>query len=97
MAYSLSHKAEEDVIDIFLAGAEQFGIPQAEGYHDQLEKCFRFLADNPLSGRKRFEITPPVRIHPFQSHLVIYTVDENNDVFVVRVRHGREDWLNDPL
>lgn len=96
MGYVLSRKAEEDIIDIFLAGVEQFGLRQAERYHDQLEKCFRFLADNPLAAPERFEITPPVRIHPIGSHLVIYRVDENGDIFVIRVRHGHEDWQSLP-
>ncbi|TDY02711.1 type II toxin-antitoxin system RelE/ParE family toxin [Thiohalophilus thiocyanatoxydans] len=94
MAYKLSRKAEEDTIAVFVAGIEQFGLLQAERYHDELEKCFQFLAENPKAARERYEITPPVRVHPFESHLIIYTVDEDDDVFIVRVRHGHEDWLS---
>lgn len=93
--YTLSRKAEEDVIDIFMYGVAQFGLQQAERYHDLLEKTFQFLAENPEAARERVEIMPPVRIHPIESHIVIYTVDESNDIFVVRVRHGREDWGRD--
>lgn len=92
MSYRLSRKAEEDIIAIFLHGVEQFGLHQAERYHDLLEKTFRFLADNPEAARERPEIVPPVRLHPIESHLVVYTIDDNGDLFVVRVRHGREDW-----
>lgn len=93
--YTLSRKAEDDVIAIFVYGAERFGIDQAERYHDLLEKTFRFLAENPEAARGRTEITPPVRIHPFESHIVIYTIDDNGDIFVLRVRHGRENWQHD--
>lgn len=93
--YRLSRKAEDDVVDIFVFGREQFGVHQAERYHDLLEKTFRFLAENPEAARERTEITPPVRIHPFQAHIVIYTIDADGDVFVLRVRHGREDWQDD--
>jgi toxin ParE1/3/4 len=92
MSYILSRKAEEDIIDIFLTGVEQFGQKQAEHYHEQLDKCFRFLAENPLAAHERFEITPPVRIHPVGSHLVIYRIEENGELFIIRVRHGHEDW-----
>ncbi|MDN5869744.1 MAG: type II toxin-antitoxin system RelE/ParE family toxin, partial [Nitrococcus sp.] len=92
MTYRLSAKAEEDIIDIFRAGVEQFGLYQAERYHERLERCFRFLAENPLVAHERFEITPAVRIHPVEAHLVVYRVDGNGDVFIVRVRHGHEDW-----
>jgi toxin ParE1/3/4 len=93
--YKLSRKAEEDIIAIFMYGVSQFGIQQAERYHDLLERTFQFLAENPEAARERAEITPAVRIHPIESHIVIYTVDEGGDVFVVRVRHGREDWARD--
>ncbi len=93
--YTLSGKAEEDIIAIFMYGIAQFGIQQAESYHDLLERTFQFLAENPEAARERAEITPAVRVHPIESHIVIYTVDENKDIFVVRVRHGREDWRRD--
>jgi toxin ParE1/3/4 len=93
--YTLSRKAEEDVIAIFMYGVAEFGIQQAERYHDLLERTFQFLAQNPEAARERVEITPPVRIHPIESHIVIYTVDESDDIFIVRIRHGREDWSRD--
>lgn len=92
MGYRLSVKAEEDIIDIFRVGAEEFGLHQAERYHERLERTFRFLADNPLAARERVEITPAVRIHPVEAHLVVYRVDDNGDVFIIRVRHGHEHW-----
>lgn len=35
-----------------------------------------------------------MRIHPFKAHLVIYQVESDGDIFIVRVRHGHEDWAN---
>jgi toxin ParE1/3/4 len=93
MSYTLSRKAEEDIISIYLEGATQFGTQQADHYHRQLEETFRFLSDNPEAARQRFELTPPARIHPHQSHLVVYTIDENRDIFIIRIRHSHEDWL----
>ncbi len=92
MGYILSRKAEDDIISIFHVGAELFGIRQAEQYHENLEKTFQFLADNPLAAPQRLEITPPVRIHPTGSYLIIYTINSDADIFIVRVRHGHEDW-----
>jgi len=88
--YKLSRKAEEDIIAIFMYGVSQFGI-----HHDLLERTFQFLAENPEAARERVEITPAVRIHPIESHIVIYTVDEGGDIFIVRVRHGCEEWARD--
>ena len=92
MAYRLSSSAEQDLIDLFLQGAERFGLLQAEAYHDLLANTFEFLARNPKVARLREEIDPPVRIHPVQSHLVVYREEDGGDVFIIRVRHGHEDW-----
>lgn len=95
MGYVLSRKAEEDIMSIYVHGAQQFGFEQAEHYHDLLGKTFQFLVENPEAARERTEITPPVRIHPVEVHLVIYTIDEHGTIFILRVRHGREDWQHD--
>jgi toxin ParE1/3/4 len=94
VAYTLSVEAEEDVIGIFLSGAEQFGLARAEHYHDELEKIFDLVALHPQAARIREELTPSVRVHPHSSHIIIYTVTKNNDVFIIRVRHAHEDWIN---
>lgn len=93
--YVLSRKAEEDIIAIFMYGVAELGIQQAERYHDLLESTFQFLAENPEAARERPEITPPVRIHPIESHVVIHTIDGDENIFIIRVRHGREDWRRD--
>jgi toxin ParE1/3/4 len=93
MSYSLSKKAEEDIIAIYLEGASQFGTRQADHYHQKLEEAFRFLADNPEAARQRTELNPPVRFHPFKSHIILYTANEKGEVFIVRIRHGHEDWI----
>ena len=94
MAYTLSIEAEEDVIAIFLSGAEQFGIVQAERYHDELEKIFDLLSIHPQAARIREELTPSVRVHPHVSHIILYSVTESNDIFIIRVRHAHEDWIS---
>ena len=45
-------------------GVAQFGIQPA----------FQFLEENPDAAREHLEIAPPVRIHPIESHVVIYTL-----------------------
>lgn len=92
MTYQLSQKAEEDIIQSFLIGAELFGETQAERYHEQLESCFQFLANNPLAAPERHELDPVVRIHPTGSHIVIYQIQDSGDIFIIRVRHKHEDW-----
>lgn len=97
MAHKLSRAAEEDIVSIYVEGAALFGFDQAERYHAELEQVFRFLADNPEAARERMEISPPVRCHPHGSHIVIYLIQDDRDVLILRVRHAREDWEGDPV
>ena len=96
MGYRLSRAAERDIVHIFVEGMREFGIAQADTYHAELQRTFRLIAANPRMARQRTEIAPPVRIHPCGSHVIVYVVEEGDDVLIVRVRHGREDWADNP-
>ena len=63
---------------------------------ESIEAMVELLSENPRIARERLEISPPVRIHPFHSHLIVYMVDDNNDIFIIRIRHGHEDWQSNP-
>lgn len=96
MSFRLSFEAEEDIIAIAQESVRLFGSAQAGRYHDGLFSVFELIAANPQMTRERHEIAPPVRIYPFKAHLVIYRIEESEIVFIVRVRHGHEDWSTDP-
>ena len=95
MAYKLSRKAEDDIIEIYVAGVEMFGVDQAERYHDALERTFDFLSDFPFAGAERPELRDSSRVHPYKSHIIIYRLD-GSDIFIQRVRHASEDWIVRP-
>ena len=80
--FRLTRAAVDDLKAIFLEGIEQFGLPQADAYHEGLSAIFAFLADYPHAARLREEISPPVRVHPYKAHLVIYEVDDDDEVIV---------------
>ncbi len=94
MSYFLSAKAEEDIISIYIKGAREFGVDQAQTYHDSLSSLFELLNKNPELAQQRFEINPPVRIYPYKAHLIVYIVDNTNNVLIIRVRHQKEGWLS---
>jgi len=94
VAYRLSQPAEEDVIQIFLTGAANFGIEQAERYHDGLEHMFAFLAEHPRAARERHELRQRSRVFRYKAHLIFYRRD-GEDIFIQRIRHGHEDWLSE--
>lgn len=84
--------AEADLSAIWLNGAERWGIQQADRYVDGLFAVFDLLADFPGMARQREEFSPPVRIHPSGSHLVIYSL-EGQAVQIIRVLHAHQNLM----
>ena len=95
MKFRLSDAAELDLENIYASGCRIFGPQQADRYQDGLEAVFDFLARHPEAARERTEIVPPVRAHPYRAHVVIYVI-QDGCIFIVRVRHGHENWSADP-
>jgi hypothetical protein len=55
-------------------------------------RVFEMLGENPKFARTRAEISPPVRIHPSGSHLIVFIERDEGGVLIIRVRHYRENW-----
>lgn len=91
MAYRLSRKAEEDILQIYVTGVGDFGVEQAERYHAGLERALSFLSSFPRAAPERPELSRSSRVYPYKSHIILYRLD-GEDIFIQRVRHGSEDW-----
>jgi len=63
VSYTTTRQADQDIIDIYMRGAADFGVDQAERYHNGLAAVFDRLAGNPDMARKRMEFTPQARLH----------------------------------
>lgn len=90
--YRLTPRALADIEDIWRYTAETWSIAQADRYVDALAGVFGTIAAFPTLAAERLEFSPPVRIHTYESHLVVYLVDADV-VVVVRVLGGKQDWL----
>lgn len=90
--YRFTKQAQKDIQRLIEQGREQFGIKQAASYFDELEKLFALLADNPNIARVRNELNPPVRVHPFKSHVIVFEETGNDEILILTLRHSKENW-----
>lgn len=92
MGFRLTQAAEKDIIGIAEQSARLFGPIQARRYHDELFALLGVLAAYPRLVRERLELSPPMRIYPFKAHLVVYRIEADGEILIVRIRHAHEDW-----
>jgi toxin ParE1/3/4 len=86
--------ARTDIAHIHDQGTALFGRLAADAYLLDLFDALDLLGRTPLMARERTELSLPVRIYSFRSHVIVYLA--RGDVAeVLRVRHGREDWLRE--
>ena len=84
--------AYADLESIWLKGAERWGIDHAVAYETAMFDLFDLLAANPLMSRARNRAEPPLRVHPFRAHLILYqALPDDNGIEVVRVVHRHAD------
>jgi toxin ParE1/3/4 len=83
--------AEADLRAIWGYTASNWGVAKAEEYLHGLGQLFTLLADHPEIARERPDLHPPLRLHPYQSHLVIF-ISTDNAIEVIRVVHNRSNW-----
>lgn len=86
--YRLSTQAENEILDIFLYGIEQFGLSQARLYKDGLESCFQLIGNNPRMGRPAASVGEGIRRHEHGSHVIFYEID-GSGVLILTIVHAR--------
>jgi toxin ParE1/3/4 len=89
--YRLSPAAQADLNGIWDYTAEMWSPDQADTYLRGLGDTFDALCGNPEIARERTEIDPPVRLHPYRSHLILYRIEQDH-LAIIRVVHSRQHW-----
>jgi toxin ParE1/3/4 len=91
MRYRTTRQADDDIIGLYMEGYRKFGRRHAERYHAGLAATFALLAAHPNLSRERPEFDPPIRLHPYHAHLIVFRLTEDA-VLIVRVLHARQNW-----
>lgn len=89
--YTLAPEALRDLESIWAYGAETWSPDQADRYLDELVQAFDRVSRSPTPFREHLEFSPPVRIYPYRSHLIVYLGSEGQGT-ILRILGGRQDW-----
>jgi toxin ParE1/3/4 len=89
-SWRVSRKAQQDILEIGRYTQDQWGSDQRRNYLSGLAECFERLAETPAMAAERREYDPPVRIHRYGNHLVVYLADRDG-IFVIRLLHESMD------
>ncbi len=95
--FRTSNAAKDDIRNIGRYTQNEWGVAQRRRYLDGLNERFAALSASPKMAAERGEFDPPVRIHPYEKHLIVYVIDDNG-ILVARVLHESMDvptHLND--
>ena len=93
MVWILTSAALVDLDRMAAEGAARFGMVQSEVYEQQMVATLDSLAGMPYLAAERVAANSVVRLMPCGSHNILYIV-ENEDVVVLRVLHGLQDWFD---
>src|SRR5689334_12239264 len=92
MAHRLALEAEADLDDIWYFVATESGNPDVAGVVESLSQRFLLLASHPHLGRHRTEdLASGLRSFPVGRYVILYSVEPNGDVLIIRVISGERD------
>lgn len=84
--YRLTSDAQSDLIDIRRYTLAQWGVTQSRKYLSELQQTLLALSEAPSIGKKRLEVGEEVFSFPYVSHVIYYTLD-NQQLVAFAVLH----------
>lgn len=88
--FYFTEQAEKDLEAIIDVTLQRWGNAQSHAYIDTLQETAQILADNPLLGTERDDLSHGLRSFPYQSHLLFYVIQQEG-ITIVRVLHSSVD------
>ena len=87
--YNLTHKAVEDLAEIWDYTFEQWSEQQADKYYKLLIINCQEIANNQLLGKKYDGVTPNLLGFRINRHIIFYRKIKKNEVEITRILHER--------
>lgn len=91
MAHRLALEAEVDLDELWFYIAGNSSVDVADRLVESLTTRFFLLASYPRAGRRCDGLWPGLRIFPVGDYVVLYRIDDSDNVVIVRVVRGSRD------
>lgn len=92
MSYTLSVAAEEDLFNIVLYTAENWGTEQARTYTQKLADCMEKLSAGQGACKQLHDFSPPIRVKHCQHHY-LFGQEANDTFLILAILHERMDFM----
>jgi toxin ParE1/3/4 len=91
--YKLSGASSNDIINIYKFGIQTFGLEPAREYLFSLENFLEELAERPELARDASMFANNLSYYRYKAQVIFYTIENPNDIFVVRILGKRMDFI----
>ncbi|SHG56901.1 toxin ParE1/3/4 [Flavobacterium micromati] len=89
--YFLTHKAVEDLSDIWEYTYEEWSEKQANKYYKLLVESCQEVANNPNFGKSYESVLKDLLGFKSNHHIIFFRIIGHNEIEVVRILHERMD------
>lgn len=89
-----SELSKADLRKIYRDGVRKFGKRAAERYVEGIADAYDLIGSVPLMNPARTEVKPPVHLHPYKGHHIIYRVGDD-EVRILRVLPRHRNWQDE--
>ncbi len=86
-----SEISKQDIKDIWKYSFDNWGVKQADKYVIDLYKSFDTIARYPRISKEYLNFSPKLRIYRHKHHLIIYNVNENDNIYILRILYKTMD------
>lgn len=86
----VTRRAQQDIREIGQYTQDRYGQEQRRRYLAGMAEWFARSAENPDLAVERTELEPPVRIHRYERHMIVYRREEAG-ILIIRALHGSMD------
>jgi toxin ParE1/3/4 len=86
------HKAEQDLLQIWLYTFENWGVNQADSYLDKIDNAVKTIANNPQIGVSIDSIRTAYKKYQINEHIIFYTINKST-IHIIRVLGNDMDYI----